>query len=246
MKILLWPALACLSFLAVSCEDKVDDSATPNGIAELHVHQVVKNKLVESGGTYTLSSGRKMQIDISAFYLSNITLKSMEGKEYSFPAALFIDNTEKENVLGNLPPGTYTSMTLHFGLDSATNHSDITQYPDGHPLALQEENMHWSWSTGYIFMKIEGSVDTTASMQGPISSEFAYHLTTDEFYKDIKFDGLSLIVKPGQTKEIVLQMDYDQLFKDINPAKERQTHTTNNKDLALRMWNNLENAVKIE
>ena len=56
--------------------------------------------------------------------------------------------------------------------------------------------MHWSWNTGYIFVNIEGKVDTLSS--GIFNHNFSFHIGTDAFLQNFSiFKSLSLLNADG-------------------------------------------------
>lgn len=104
------------------------------------------------------------------YYIWHIRLVKKDGVEYKSDRYYLI-NEEKLNsktiLIENIPNGEY--ITLHFtvGVDSIDNCSGAQSG------ALDPMNaMFWTWNTGYIFMKLEGTAEASTSA----NSIFEYHI----------------------------------------------------------------------
>lgn len=88
------------------------------------------------------------------------------------------DHLKFENLSGNI------------GVDSSINHSDPSMFPNDSPLNIENAGlMHWGWNTGYIFISIEGKVDTLA-IGDNFNHNFSFHIGTDPFLENFSFNGL--------------------------------------------------------
>jgi uncharacterized repeat protein (TIGR04052 family) len=58
-------------------------------------------------------------------------------------------------VRGTVPPGTYTKLAFRVGVPFAKNHLDATTAA----APLNVPAMYWAWSSGYKFMKVDGTVN---------------------------------------------------------------------------------------
>jgi hypothetical protein len=130
------------------------------GLKPLQLDSVYyKNEL---GQSFTVSKFR--------YYISNIRLKKTIGPTISLPGYFLVDEADPESksiTLNNVPEGLYSSVSFIIGVDSLHN---CTGAQTG---ALDPVNgMFWTWSTGYIFLKMEGHADASAS-PGHI---FEYHI----------------------------------------------------------------------
>ena len=75
--------------------------------------------------------------------------------------------------------------------------------------------MHWGWNTGYIFVKIEGKVDTLSS--GNFDHNFSFHAGTDVFLKQLTFENIlwEQTAQNEHTLNLLLSMS-DFLSSDLN------------------------------
>lgn len=147
-------------------------------------------------GTGALQS----QLKDLRFYVSNVNLIDRSGKatpvtltanDWQDPAGVTLidlengtatctDGTSATNnaVVGTVPRGDYTGLSLTIGVPSALNHSDFAAAKK--PLDIQA--MAWSWQSGRKFIKIEvdplGGVTTPGTPPNPdvVSSTWNVHL----------------------------------------------------------------------
>lgn len=102
-------------------------------------------------------------------YVSNVRLMDADSnwwsEEESYHLLDFSDPTSLSFDLTGVPAGTYHAVEFMLGVDSARN---VAGAQVG---ALDPaNNMFWSWSSGYIFIKAEG---TSTGLSG---GDFRYHL----------------------------------------------------------------------
>lgn|SRR5690606_36108418 len=115
----------------------------------------------------TSSNGQVHQFSALKYIVSNFTLTNEQGVSYNFhlndpdQGAFVIDQNdavinEIKIDLDSIPAGTYTKVKFGLGIS-----------PDAYLLGGEsqaefwtqatDEGMSWSWATGYIFVKLEGS-----------------------------------------------------------------------------------------
>jgi hypothetical protein len=114
------------------------------------------------------------------YYLSHMALVREDGFVWEEPESYHLIRTSEgvmsSILLDSIPEGDYTSVQFLFGVDSIRNVSG----PQEGALAVSNQ-MFWSWSTGYIFLKAEGSTHRQ-------SNGFGYHVGG--------FHGLNSAIRP--------------------------------------------------
>ena len=87
--------------------------------------------------------------------------------------------------LENVPEGNYKSLRFSVGVPQKVNHSDPALYAAGHPLNPNLNQLHWSWTGGYIFLALEGKYRSAENeLKG-----FVYHLANDAQSSLVTVDG---------------------------------------------------------
>lgn len=110
-----------------------------------------------------------MNFQILQYYISGVQLKKEDGTWWSEEESYHLITATEANTAPSIeidaPIGNYTGVKYRIGVDSTRN---VSGAQTG---ALSPSNgMFWSWNTGYIFVKAEGT-----SADAP-NGTFKYHL----------------------------------------------------------------------
>ncbi len=227
---------------------RVDDGSCilPPPSMLIHFTHVVGNQPFSTATVYQDSSGRSFQFQTARFYISNAALLTSTGSVALDPYQ-HVDAASPDisYTFGSIAPGNYTGLRFDIGVDSVTNHSDPTLFPTGHPLSptAAVTHDHWTWNVGYVFLKIEGVADTSASMNGNLTREFTMHIATDPLLTEVR---LNKAITIGDVPSFVLEMKVDWLKALSGYNFQRSTHTTDNMPVALRAMNNFATGITIQ
>lgn len=247
-----------LTAISFACKPEADmpepkpDTLTNDSELKLSLNHLVDGKPLTFQTLITNDDGTRYFIDNFRYYLSKIRLIDEKGTEVSVPSEYqLVVNGTKDYQLGKVPKGKYTSLRFGVGIDSANNTTkDPTTYPKSSPLSLQSPSMFWTWQTGYIFMKLEGSLDPSTDQSEEIK-EYSFknsiivHLGRDIYYREIEIPLDIEISDSPQTIELNLMVD--KLLKGIDIKKYNFTHSSTNSDpLAGGVANNLSAAFELK
>lgn len=203
-----------------------------NGTLKFNLSQLFNGNILDTAAVYTLNNGQRFRLATLRYYISKITLVKSDSSEVVIPESyLLVKPSATEYIAGEAEPGTYVKLKFYLGLDSATNSGGImpVDRPSGHPLALQNPSMFWTWSTGYIFMKMEGLSDTLPS--GALTQNFSWHLGENALRRTVEIP-LNFTLVTGQTTSVALKAELNDVFKHIDFKTDRMTHTMDNRSLA--------------
>lgn len=168
-KIVLVSSLA-IPFMFSSCKD---ENNTNNTVKAGDVNLEFEHVWGMNEAPFSLNkvlvhplTGDTSTINLLKYYVTNIAFIKADGSIWKQPESYHLIDPENNVInLKEVPEGDYTSMTLTIGVDSTRNCSGLQSG------ALSPINgMFWSWSTGYIFFRMEGT-----SPQSP-SGNLIYHL----------------------------------------------------------------------
>lgn len=106
--------------------------------------------------TYTNCASEEFTVTKFNYYITNVKLIRTDGTEYAQPESYHL---VQQDVAGSnhfhitdVPKGEYKSVSFMIGVDEARNTSGAQTG------ALAVENgMFWTWNTGYIMAKLEGT-----------------------------------------------------------------------------------------
>lgn len=165
-------ALALATFTSCKKEDPQPTPVTESGSLKISL----EHKWVTESANFTLGSEfihpvthDTMVFTTLKYYISNIRLKKADGTWWSHPESYFLVDLSTPSSavlqLTDIPLGQYTDMEYTFGVDSLRNVSGAQTGA----LAIAN-NMFWSWNSGYIMLKAEGTSDNSPT------GSFAFHL----------------------------------------------------------------------
>lgn len=110
------------------------------------------------------------------------------------------------------------------------------------PLSIKDPAMHWSWLSGYRFIRIDGVIDD--NKDGVISdtetTSIQYHIGTDAFLAPLEITSdLGGVIDGRNT--LTLRVDLEALLAgiDLGMESDRISHTNNNIELARMIQSNL-------
>lgn len=150
-------------FIFSSCKkDKKPDTEIPATQVSFNYKAYLNGyPLALNASTFaTNQNGDSINVTKFNYYISNIKLVREDGRVFAEPESYHLVSHENPPTtsftINGVPAGTYTKIEFMIGVDSARNCSGAQKG------ALDVANyMFWSWSSGYIFMKLEGKAKTS-------------------------------------------------------------------------------------
>lgn len=143
----------------VACTKKPDPitevKQEPSTGFVLEFDNSVNNESLVYGKYYLNENGDSFKVSAFKYYISNISLKSDDGHNYTEEESYhLIDNSKDSSKIISLKgvkAGRYIQVRFLIGVDSARNVSGAQVG------ALDPVNaMFWDWNTGYVMAKVEG------------------------------------------------------------------------------------------
>lgn len=165
---------------------------------------------------YTTPEGYKVKFTDIKFFLT----KMKNGNNELFESAI-LDYRATGNLLYRAI-GDYTkfgNLQGYIGVDSVLNHSDPSAFPNESPLNISNAGpMHWGWNPGYIFINLEGKVDTIPDGVNNLEHNFSYHIGTDLYRRDFYFSNVNWQTVSATEKVFALKLDlWKFLHNPISP-----------------------------
>ncbi len=174
--------------------------------------------------SYSNANNEQFKVTMLKYFVSNIVLTKTDGTKYTVPqdSCYFLIDESKAATLSsiiNIPEGEYAKLDFVLGVDSLRNTKDLSQRTGKLDPTGDAAGMYWSWNSGYIFFKMEG----TAVVSPQVNNVFQYHIGLFGGYtaptlnnlKNISIDltarGIAK-VKTGKTPNIHLLVDAMKMF----------------------------------
>ncbi len=228
-----------------SCKKKKTEEPPPDGSTNapmgtfmFHLHTYIDNNEVDAYNiVYTTDLGRKISLSMAQLYVTNIQLVKLDGSTVDFSGKKILKVLETETYLvGDAPVGNYKSIRFKVGLDAATNTLSPTFPADS--AILNKPSMWFSGTAqpdGYVFMNVQGKIDTTADASGTIAQmqPFVYKIGTNANYKQVNMPDKNYTIVEGQVQFGHILIDYNRMFGGVKLYQSSNLSVTTTTDNAL-------------
>ncbi|MCC6371148.1 MAG: hypothetical protein IT236_09100 [Bacteroidia bacterium] len=226
MKIIHQIAAVCLLF-SVACKKDTttttpEPTPTPSGETgglKIEFANMVDTLPLTYGTKYINANGDTFTVSKFNYYISNIVLTKTDNSIVSESNSYhLIRHSASGNTISfsSLPAGTYKSIKFMLGVDSTRNVSG-SQTGDLDP--AKATDMYWSWNTGYIFVKLEGSSPQSGDLGKALTFHIGGYGGPNKTQRNFSFDFGSTTATIGSaaTPTVRLLVDASEMFK--NPTK---------------------------
>lgn len=171
-------ALFTLILGATSCKNDKEE-VSGFGSVEIEFDNQAGGSSLVFGQNYTNAAGESLKFTTFDYYISNLVLVTEDGARYVVPQeqSYFLckhdDVSTRQLKIDNVPAGDYTKLEFIVGVDSAKSVSPISERIGVLNPAAGANGHYWSWNSGYIFVKMEGTSPVAPAASGNI---FQYHV----------------------------------------------------------------------
>lgn len=207
-----------LSFALFSCKKKPEPVVPePVGSVTVNMKHVVDNMDLVLNSSYKTPHGDTIRITKFIYYISNIELVRTDNTTHKVPESYhLVDHSKPATVairLDQVPAGTYSGMRYMIGVDSTRNVSGA-QSGD----LDQAKGMFWSWSTGYIFLKLEGTSNQSGAVNKGVTYHIGGHKGVNKAQRSgvIEFGSTAISVTDGSSSSVNLKVDVNEIFDSPN------------------------------
>jgi cytochrome c peroxidase len=214
------------------------------------------------------AAGQVISVTRLDFLLSKIALRRADGTwlgQADWHAYVSLREGRTNFTLAGIPAGNYDRIRFHIGLEPAVNHGNAAQWPAGHPLNPEVNNLYWGWSREYVFLALEGHWQGRAGSPLPAAhpnaddgahvvtrptseqSGYSYHIATD---RELMTVELPVTLDLTSSRELRIALDGDKIFAAPNRIELSDTtdttHSRTNDTLAVQLRQNVERAFTVE
>ena len=201
--------------ITISCNSEEND-VNP-GIVNINFNNKVGNEILNlQQGNYNKNGNETFSVDELKYIISNIVLIDAKGNEFVYPQenSYFLINEEvsttKRIALQDINANEYTSIRFGIGVDQSR--FPLNGVENFVPTA-EENNMIWSWSAGYIFMRLEGLYSSTQVTNTPFKYHIGSHGQNLDNYREVSLNFMQpLAVSSSENAEIDINFDVLKLF----------------------------------
>lgn len=223
-------------------EESADVCEYPN--IGFHFHPNVGGDDFVYGNTHTIN-GMDVRIDQIRFYMTELEV-TIDDQAQTFDTPFIVTETSGDQSAGEAVVGKLSKVAFNVGVPEALNNADPALLPSDNPLSADSPNIqHWNWTAGYIFLVIEGAVDTNADGNFDVDTEtLSIHCGFNDNLKRVELDAEQSIDK--ENNELHLEFDVAKFFTNYDFANNLFSRPDNNPEAANSVMNNVQNAFGIE
>lgn len=191
---------------------------------------------------YSTTNGDKIKFTLFKVLMENIQFSGKTIQSASYNCA---EGNDLLSIKGK--PVENDVFSANLGVDSTLNHNDPTQFPTESPLNILNANdMHWSWSPGYIFFKIEAKMDTIDDGNDNFDHFVTYHIGRDENLRTLNLPTINW-ESLGENHKLILNFDFEKFISNgsstINLRADNISHSgAGQQVLSTQIANNFKNA----
>ncbi|PBQ33496.1 hypothetical protein CNR22_17510 [Sphingobacteriaceae bacterium] len=184
------------------------------GTMKVEFHNMVDSDPLEYGKMYKNPHGDPYTISKFNYYISNIVLTKNDNSKITIANQYQIieqaDDTTRTIKLKGVPEGSYKAIRLILGVDSARNKSGAQS---GGLDVNYASDMYWGWNQGYIFLKLEGTSDSSATKSITFHMGGASGVYKTQREINIDFVAAEANVTKTSTPTLHLNVDVNEMFK---------------------------------
>jgi hypothetical protein len=207
------------------CQDQViDTNPGAQGSVNVRIDHIFGNDAFALGSTYQLPNGEAIKGSILRYFISNIVLVHQNGSNYTIPQDdsyfLIDESIEASKILSlrSIPIGTYTAIHFTIGVDSLRSTIGLDKRKGVLDIGAAAQDMYWSWNSGYIHFKMEG----TFSNPNGVNGDLRYHVGGFGGYSSptinairtitLQMNDTPLIITDNAGKTIHINADIEKVF----------------------------------
>ena len=202
--------------LFTSATRRYQPAARPN--LQLQFHHFVGSEPLLPDNSYRNHFDEEFTVTKFRYYVSNIVVgNSVSGKKHKVVNGYFLINEaepESKTISLTIPPGNYDTISFMLGVDSARNMSGA-QTGALDPL----HDMFWTWNTGYVMAKLEGSSPLSKLPHHLIEYHIGGYRHPHAVQQVVSLPVKTIQVKSNNTLSVAIHADINQWFSGKHSLK---------------------------
>lgn len=211
--------IGVLGITLAGCKpDPVDPTPTTNEFHFKFDNYFGDNELELNTGNYTTANSEEITVSAFNYWITNIVLVGADGNDYTEPESYRLmrgdQGSSRHFHMLDVPAGTYTGVKFTIGVDVARNTSGAQ---DGALDPATNGDMYWSWNTGYIQSKLEG----TSPQSTETGNKYEYHIggvkAGQETPQEVTLSFGNNVVVGEQAGSVIVKTDLAKWFPTPMP-----------------------------
>jgi hypothetical protein len=209
-------------FIAVICSSNKKQQAgdTKTGTVKITFINTVKSApLILDSVEYLNPFGEPYRVTKLKYYISHVIVNNVQHTFVEPNSYHLIDETNPASLSFSFaaPVSIYHSISFIVGVDSIKNVSGAqTDALD------PAHGMFWTWNSGYVFFKLEGSSTASAIINNKIEYHIGGYTAANNALRLVTLqlpENNFLHIEQGKSSEIIITADLDKLWRSTNDIK---------------------------
>ncbi len=172
---------------------------------------------MQFGKTYSNDKGEPYSIERFRFYVCRIRLSGMPNKDEYF--LIDFADSSSTGIALSAPAGRYGSLEFLLGVDSI-RHCSGAQSGALDPA----KGMFWTWNSGYVTAKLEGSSPLSAAPGHAITYHIGGYKGENKATREIHLPfPQPLEINEGKTATLIIRADVNAWFANPHPISIKTT-----------------------
>lgn len=214
-------------------DKKTDDPVAPTtpdiGTVKVSYKATVDAENFSFGTQYKNANGDTFVVNMFKYYIGDVKLVKDDGTKFSEGKYHLINHATTSSFdMSGIPAGTYKSMIMTLGVDSARN---VSGAQDGD--LAPSKGMFWDWNTGYIMLKLEGNSPQADNFNKDIAFHLGGYSAPNSAIRTITISfATDLVISKDKNPELKLKTNINEMFKNPNTVDFYTYHTVTSPGLS--------------
>lgn len=189
---------------------------SPPVMLQIHFSYRANGKpLILGDSVYTNPFGEAYRVNRLKFYMSNAELYASAEQAGNSKSIFLIDAASTDSISLPIRAGTYNELRFSIGVDSLQNVSGAEAG------ALDPLNgMYWTWHSGYIFFKLEGSSGASTADLNRIEHHIGGYHGPNKAQRIVTLPlPTALMVQGGRGYRLNIELNLDKYWQSGHAIK---------------------------
>ena len=229
MKTFKWTLMAMAALFIASCsDDDIELMEGQTGSLVVKFDNGIGDQDFIFGTSYSKSGDESFKLETLKYIVSNIELTTSYGTAYMYPVdknVFIVDEADANNAgeiwltLDSIPAADYTKISFGVGIDQerfgkgAEGQGNFLQ-------EAQEEEMLWSWATGFRFIRLDGVYSDGTVTDEALNIHMGSVGTSLDNFRGVSLDlPNTILVRATASPEVHIKADIAKIFDGTTSIK---------------------------
>lgn len=212
------------SLFFIGCSDHPSNSIhDEHGSIQVSINHVFDSAPFILNKAYSLPNGESVKGTMLKYYVSNISFEKADGSIHIIPqdeSYFLIDESvesTKKLTLDHIPSDTYTAIRFTIGVDSLRSTMGLDKRKGILDIGAAAQDMYWSWNSGYIHLKFEGSFtapNSSGDIRYHVGGFGGYSSPTINAIRNVRLtlNNAPLVITGNSQKSLAISADLKKIF----------------------------------